>query len=250
MTLPAVPYSARQDDSRPALAIEAHGITKSFVGTRALDAVDFEVARGEVHGLVGKNGAGKSTFMKILSGAQAPDAGEIVVGGKAFKALSPAEGRAAGISIVYQNPELHLDLSVGGQHLPRRRAAQGHGPDRRPRDGAACLGAAVRALACRCPSTAASAISTSPTGSRSPSPRRCGREAHVLLLDEPTAALNKTQADFLFRLIRDLARQGMAVVYVSHHLDEVLAIADRITGAAERPEGDRGRSRGRPTRTS
>ena len=74
------------------LAIRVRGVTKSFLGTRALDDIDFEVARGEVHGLVGKNGAGKSTFMNILSGAQPPDSGEIVVGGKAFKALNPAEG--------------------------------------------------------------------------------------------------------------------------------------------------------------
>jgi rhamnose transport system ATP-binding protein len=94
------------------LALRARGVTKSFLGTRALDDVDFDVARGEVHALVGKNGAGKSTLMKILSGAQPPDSGEIIVGGKAFRVLNPAEGRAAGIAVVYQNPELHLDLSV------------------------------------------------------------------------------------------------------------------------------------------
>jgi ABC-type sugar transport system ATPase subunit len=203
MTLQAVPYSARQDDSRPALAIE-------------------------VHGLVGKNGAGKSTFMKILSGAQAPDAGEIVVGGKAFRALSPAEGRAAGIAIVYQNPELHLDLSVAANIFLGAEPRKGMGliddraMARRASDLLSRLGLSLPVdgrlgdldIAHRQQVAIAKAVR---------------EEAHVLLLDEPTAALNKTQADFLFRLIRDLARQGMAIVYVSHHLDEVLAISDRIT---------------------
>ncbi len=93
-------------------AIKAVGIGKAFYGSPALQDVDFDVAPGEIHGLVGKNGAGKSTFMKILSGAQPPDTGEIVVGGQAFRALSPADGQAAGIAVVYQNPEMHLDLSV------------------------------------------------------------------------------------------------------------------------------------------
>ena len=228
MSLQAVPDSTRGHATRSLLAIEAHGITKAFVGTLALDRIDFEVARGEIHGLVGKNGAGKSTFMGILSGAQAPDAGEIVVGGKAFKALSPAEGRAAGIATVYQNPELHLDLSVAANIFlgaePRR-----------------ALGLIDHRATARRASELLSRL-----GLSLPVHRRLGEldiahrqqvaiakavrdDVHVLLLDEPTAALNKAQADFLFRLIRDLAQQGMAVVYVSHQLDEVLAISDRIT---------------------
>ncbi len=211
-----------------ALAIAARGISKSFLGTVALDDVDFEVASGEVHGLVGKNGAGKSTFMKILSGAQPPDSGEIIVGGTAFTALDPSEARVAGVAVVYQNPELHLDMSVAANIFmgaePRTRL--GLVDDRAMVKGALALLARL--------------------GLSLPVEKRLGEldiahrqqvaiakavrgKAHLLLLDEPTAALNKTQADFLFRLIRDLALQGMGVVYVSHHLDEVLAISDRIT---------------------
>ncbi len=228
MSCQASPDIDQNGNARRALAIEAYGITKTFVGTRALDGVDFLVACGEVHGLVGKNGAGKSTFMKILSGAQAPDAGEIVVGGKAFKALSPAEGRAAGIAIVYQNPELHLDLSVAANMFlgAEPRKALGIIDDRamarRASELLSRLGLSLPVyqrlgdldIAHRQQVAIAKAVRA---------------EAHVLLLDEPTAALNKNQADFLFRLIRDLAQQGMAIVYVSHHLDEVLAISDRIT---------------------
>jgi ABC-type sugar transport system ATPase subunit len=210
------------------LAIQVQGVTKSFLGQRALDDVDFEVARGEVHGLVGKNGAGKSTFMKILSGAQPPDSGEIIVGGTAFKALNPAEGRAAGIAIVYQNPELHLDLTVAANIFlgAEPRKAFGILDD--------------KAMAARATELLARLGLDLPVNQRLGDLDIADRQqvaiakavrekAHVLLLDEPTAALNKAQAEFLFRLIRDLARQGMAVVYVSHHLDEVLAISDRIT---------------------
>ena len=215
-------------DSGTPLAIRVQGVTKSFLGTRALDDIDFEVARGEVHGLVGKNGAGKSTFMKILSGAQPPDSGEIVVGGKAFKALDPAEGRAAGIAIVYQNPELHLDLSVAANIFLGAEPRKAFGVlddgamQKRARELLARLGLNLPVnqrlgdldIADRQQVAIAKAVR---------------EEAHVLLLDEPTAALNKAQAEFLFRLIRDLAKQGMAIVYVSHHLDEVLDISDRIT---------------------
>ena len=209
-------------------AIQTVGVGKSFYGSAALEGIDFEVARGEIHGLVGKNGAGKSTFMKILSGAQPPDVGTIVVGGQTFGALSPADGQAAGIAIVYQNPEMHLDLSIAANIFL--------GDE--PRKGFGLID--TKAMASR-----ASAL-LERLGISLPVNTRLGeldiahrqqvaiakavrKQPHVLLLDEPTAALNKGQADFLFRLIRDLANQGIAIVYVSHHLDEVLAISDRIT---------------------
>jgi ribose transport system ATP-binding protein len=215
-------------NSATPLAIQVQSVTKSFLGQRALDDIDFEVARGEVHGLVGKNGAGKSTFMKILSGAQPPDSGQIIVGGRAFKALNPAEGRAAGIAIVYQNPELHLDLTVAANIFLGAEPRKAFGIiDEK------AMAQQARELLAR-------------LGLNLPVDKRLGdfdiadrqqvaiakavrEKAHVLLLDEPTAALNKAQAEFLFNLIRDLARQGMAIVYVSHHLDEVLEISDRIT---------------------
>ncbi|MDQ0391972.1 sugar ABC transporter ATP-binding protein [Labrys monachus] len=212
----------------PVPAIEARAITKAFLGTCALDGVDFAVAPGEIHGLVGKNGAGKSTFMKILSGAQPPDSGQIVVGGQAFRALNPADGRAAGIAVVYQNAELHLDLSVAANIFL--------GAEPRTRLGLLD----DRAMARKASALLARLGLSLPVGTRLGDldiahrqqvaiAKAVREEARVLLLDEPTAALNKSQADFLFRLIRSLARQGMAIVYVSHHLDEVLAISDRIT---------------------
>ena len=209
-------------------AISALGVAKRFGGTVALDGIDFMVSRGEVHGLVGKNGAGKSTFLKILSGALHPDAGKIVVGGRAFDALTPLEARRAGIAAVYQNPELHLDLSVaeniflGSEPLTRWGLVDDATMTRRAQALLERLGLSVPAasrlgdldLALRQQVAIAKAVR---------------EDASVLLLDEPTSALNAGQVEFLFQLIRNLARGGMAIVYISHHLDEVLAIADRIT---------------------
>ena len=214
--------------SETPLAIQVQGVTKSFLGQRALDDIHFEVARGEVHGLVGKNGAGKSTFMKILSGAQPPDSGDIIVGGKAFKALNPAEGRAAGIAIVYQNPELHLDLSVAANIFlgAEPRMALGIIDEKAM---ARQAGELLARLGLKLPVGTRLGDLDIADRQQVAIAKAVREKAHVLLLDEPTAALNKAQAEFLFSLIRDLARQGMAIVYVSHHLDEVLAISDRIT---------------------
>ena len=209
-------------------AIVARGIGKSFFGTAALEGVDFTVAHGEVHGLVGKNGAGKSTFLKILSGAQPPDSGTITLGGRTFSALNPAEARAAGIAVVYQNPELHPDLTVAANIFL--------GAEQRTRLGLIDDSAMLR--------EAAALVGR--LGLALPVERRLGdldiadrqqvaiakavrEEATLLLLDEPTAALNKTQTEFLFRLIRNLSAGGMAIVYISHHLDEVLAVSDRVS---------------------
>ncbi|WP_198010777.1 sugar ABC transporter ATP-binding protein [Kaistia granuli] len=215
-------------NSATPLAIQVQSVTKSFLGQRALDDIDFEVARGEVHGLVGKNGAGKSTFMKILSGAQPPDSGQIIVGGKAFKALNPAEGRAAGIAIVYQNPELHLDLTVAANIFlgAEPRKALGIIDEKAMSRQAAEL---LARLGLDLPVDKRLGDFDIADRQQVAIAKAVREKAHVLLLDEPTAALNKAQAEFLFNLIRDLAKQGMAIVYVSHHLDEVLEISDRIT---------------------
>lgn len=224
----AFPSSAVSEPSPSSPAIEARAIGKSFYGVCALDAVDFTVGRGEIHGLVGKNGAGKSTLMKILSGAQPPDTGQIIVSGKAFRALSPADSQAAGIAVVPQNPEMHLNLSVAANIFlgaePRSRFGLV--------DDAAMARQASRLLerlGLALPVAASVGNLDIAQRQQVAIAKAVRRDPHVLLLDEPTAALNKGQTDFLFRLIRDLAGQGIAIVYVSHHLDEVLAISDRIS---------------------
>ena len=204
--------------------LELRGIKKSFGGVKALQGVDFSVAPGEIVGLVGGNGAGKSTLMKISAGAYLPDEGTVTMNGQTPQ--SPAEAIRLGVSLVRQELIQAGDLDVGANvmlgHEPHRygiidrgalyrRAAQalervGGGIDPRTPLG----GAVARAEAAR--------------GDRA----RAVADAKVLLLDEPTATLTETDAARLFDLLRDLRKQGLGMVYISHRLAEVLEITDRI----------------------
>lgn len=209
-------------------ALEAVGISKAYAGTLALNNVGLSVAPGEVHGLIGKNGAGKSTLMKVLSGAIPFSAGRIAVHGETVGKLDPIRARQVGIGIVHQNAELHLNLSVaanlflGQEKRNRFRMVD----DRAMRTGAEeALGNLGLSLPPDClladldiADRQLVAIAKAVQGN-----------ASVLLLDEPTAALNKSQTEFLFRLVRSLSSAGMSTVYISHHLDEVIEITDRIT---------------------
>lgn len=225
----AVATSTRHfGDKALAYAICATGITKSFLGSKALDSVDFAVERGEIHGLVGKNGAGKSTLVKILAGAQPPDTGEISIGDATYKNLDPLTCRKAGVAVVYQNAELHLDLSVAANIFLGAEPRKGLGiideaeMERRAAEVLAKIGLALPVEKRLCDLDAAHRQQVAIA-------KAVREKAKVLLLDEPTAALNKAQADFLFSLIRDLAGHGLAIVYISHHLEEVLFISDRIS---------------------
>jgi ABC-type sugar transport system ATPase subunit len=194
---------------------------------QALAGVDFAVAAGEVHALLGENGAGKSTLMKVIAGSVVPDAGRMTLEGDELPFGSPDAARQRGVAIVYQDLSLVPPLSVGENvflgrwHGPRgvvdwsalHEAARGSlrriGFDVDPRRPVRELGMAERQLV-----EIAKALST---------------EVHVLLLDEPTSALSDREAHRLFEIIRDLTDSGVAAVYVSHRLTEVLQIADRIT---------------------
>lgn len=219
----------QQSDHGPEnLAIDARGISKSFIGTRAVDNVDFSVARGEVHGLVGKNGAGKSTLIKILSGALSPDQGDIRVGFQTFRAMDPLSCRKAGIAVVHQNAELHFELSVaanvflGAEPRSHFGLVDDAAMNRKTQELMNQLGLDIAVTARLGDLDVASRQQVAIA-------KAIREDASVLLLDEPTAALNKNQAEFLFRLIRSLTARGLAIVYISHHLDEVLSISDRIT---------------------
>jgi ABC-type sugar transport system ATPase subunit len=210
--------------SAPVLAAE--GLAKRFGNTIALDNVDFDVARGEVHALVGENGAGKSTLIKILAGAFPPDAGTVTIGGAGYRS-DPLHARLAGVRTIYQDRTLVAALSVAENillgDLPRR-----HGMV----DWEAVTATARTALADLAPHIDPSAL----VATLRPADRQLveiaralvGRAA-VLIFDEPTATLSAPECDQLLKLIRRLAANGLAIVYVSHHLDEVHEIADRIT---------------------
>jgi ABC-type sugar transport system ATPase subunit len=208
--------------------LEVNNLTRRFPGVTAVAGVDFTLRAGEVHALLGENGAGKSTFIKMLGGAIRPDGGTIRLNGQAVEFHSPAEALAAGIAIIYQELVLCPHLSVAENvlmgHLPRRNGLAIDWPETQRRVAAllAQLGVSlplqrpVRRL-----STAQQQLVEIA--------KALSRDSRILVLDEPSAALGQRDLEHLFDVITRLRMQGVAIVYISHRLEEVFAIADRVT---------------------
>jgi ABC-type sugar transport system ATPase subunit len=204
-------------------------IGKSFPGVRALDGVSFDVAAGEIHALVGENGAGKSTLMKILSGVYPTGDydGSVFINGseQQFRGIRDAE--QAGVAVVFQElslvPELSIAENIFLGRLPAKAGAI------RWSDLYAQVGTLLRDLDFDLP--AGTRVRELGIGQQQmvEIAKALSHEARVLVLDEPTAALNETESETLFRTLRRLRGRGMAMVYISHRLDEVLALADRVT---------------------
>jgi rhamnose transport system ATP-binding protein len=208
--------------------LELQGLSKSFGGLRALDDVSLSLEAGEVMALVGENGAGKSTLVRIITGAHAPDAGRVSVAGQTISRADPLLARSLGIAPIYQQPALFPDLTVaenmamglepGGAwrriDWPARRA--------RARELLARVGASIDidapASTLRMAEQQLVEIA-----------RAMGAKARVLLMDEPTAALSDREAERLFELIAELRASGVAVLYISHRLEELHRVADRVT---------------------
>ncbi|PLW66178.1 sugar ABC transporter ATP-binding protein, partial [Streptomyces sp. DJ] len=203
------------------------GVRKVFPGTVALDRVDFDLRRGEVHVLLGENGAGKSTLIKMLSGAHRPDAGRILVDGEPVRIGSAQDAERLGIATIYQEFNLVPGLSVAENiflgRQPRRfglvdrrrmnadaaALLQRVGVDVDPRTPVAELGIARLQMV-----EIAKALSL---------------DARVLIMDEPTAVLTTGEVDKLFRIVRRLREDGVGVVFITHHLEEIAALGDRVT---------------------
>jgi simple sugar transport system ATP-binding protein len=213
--------------SRPTV-LEMRGIVKQFPGVLANDDVSFDLARGEVHALLGENGAGKSTLMNILYGLYKPDAGEILVGGKSVSFGSAKDAIEAGLGMVHQ----HFML------IPVMTVAENIILATEPTRGGAFLdydsaNARVRALAQQFgfaidPDAKIEDISVGQQ-QRVEILKALYRRADILILDEPTAVLTPQEATELFGILRSLQREGMSIIFISHKLNEVLEIADRIT---------------------
>jgi rhamnose transport system ATP-binding protein len=221
------PVTERRERSRTLLSLR--GIDKRYFGVHALRGVDFEVREGEVHALVGENGAGKSTLIKIIAGAEQPDAGEIFFGGEPVTIHSTQVAFRLGVATVYQEPQIFPDLSVvenvflgrelrdaignvdraderkrvrelvAGLHLDPRLAGRRMGD----------LSLAEQQLVLICKALA--------------------QEARLIIYDEPSAILTQRETDTLFGVIRRLQERGVATIYISHRLEEIFEIADRVT---------------------
>jgi simple sugar transport system ATP-binding protein len=207
--------------------LELKGITKRFPGVVANDHVDFELAKGEVHALLGENGAGKSTLMNILYGLYHPDEGEIRLNGQALQIDSPRAAIDAGIGMVHQHFMLIPVMSVAENIVlamePRRGPFLDHATaNERVRDISQRFGLAVR------PEARIESISVG-MQQRVEILKALYRGAEILILDEPTAVLTPQEAEELFTILRSLQAEGKSIIFISHKLGEVLAIADRIT---------------------
>lgn len=213
-------------NTTPSLAIEMRGITKRFAGVVANDGVDFDARFGEVHALIGENGAGKSTLMSVLAGLYRPDAGSVAIAGQAVDFRSPRDAIGHGIGMVYQHFMLVEPFTVAENMLLGR---EGQGTwletDAVEREVAALgerFGLEVD------PRARIWQLSVGEQ-QRVEILRALFRGARILVLDEPTAVLTPQEATGLIRTLRGMAAEGFCVVFISHKLDEVLAVADRVT---------------------
>lgn len=208
--------------------LEARGVSKAFGRVAALRSADLRLEAGEVHGLLGENGAGKSTLVGILTGLQAPDSGVVAVGGQPVGRLTPVSARALGIACIHQQPALVPDLSVAENLALRLDPPRALGRVRRDRWRSRALDLLARAGGGMDPDTEAGALPL-PLRQRVEIACALGSGARVLLMDEPTASLARPDQQRLLALVRSLRAAGVAILYISHRLEEVAALADRVT---------------------
>ncbi|HKC63342.1 MAG TPA: sugar ABC transporter ATP-binding protein, partial [Pyrinomonadaceae bacterium] len=208
--------------------LQAINITKSYAGVHALKSASFELRAGEVHALIGENGAGKSTLIKIITGAVEPDSGEIKLSGETITHNSPRVAKQLGIAAIYQQPALFPELTVAENiALGLEQAGMlGRVDWRERRERATELLAQVGA---RIDTERAAGELTMPQQQLVEIARALGAKAKVLIMDEPTASLSEEDTQNLFRVIRSLRSTGAGIIYISHRLEELPVIADRVT---------------------
>ncbi|MFJ7848903.1 sugar ABC transporter ATP-binding protein [Peribacillus sp. NPDC097206] len=209
--------------------LELKGITKKFPGVTALDQVEFKLKPGEIHALMGENGAGKSTFIKVITGVHAPDEGEILLNGKRIDFSNPREAQAAGIAAIYQHVTNYPDLSVTENifmghekirkgtrrllwkemHIEAKKILEQLGSNIDPKMEMSALSVAQQQIV-----EIAKAIST---------------EAKIIIMDEPTAALTARESEELYKITESLRDQGSSIVFISHRFEDMYRLASQVT---------------------
>ena len=209
------------------LILELRGITKIFPGVKALDNVHFQLRRGEVHALMGENGAGKSTFIKVITGVYPAEEGEMYLEGEKVRFLNPRESKKAGIAAVYQHPTSYPDLSVtenifmgheivknglirwNQMHKETEKLLARLNANFKPTDEMGTLSIAQQQMV-----EIAKALSM---------------EAKIIILDEPTAALTQNESQELYRVVDQLKADGVSVIFISHRFEDMYRLAERVT---------------------
>jgi rhamnose transport system ATP-binding protein len=208
--------------------LDAKSISKSFEGVRALKNVSFDLLEGEVHALIGENGAGKSTLIKVITGAIPADSGTLEIRGRPVPQNDPAVARSLGIAAIYQQPSLFPHLTVAENialALESRRAwrkVNWKERNRRARELIERVGGSIQ------PERLTATLSM-PEQQIVEIAKAIGADAKILIMDEPTASLTDREVDSLFKIIALLRSQGAGIIYISHRLEEISAIADRVT---------------------
>ena len=208
--------------------LEVRNVTKTYPGVVALDNVSFDVEEGEILALIGENGAGKSTVIKTIAGAIQPDSGEILIDGKRFTKLTPTQAKEAGIGVVYQELNLVPSLSIMENiFLGDRVGGRRFGPNfremrRRSEEIMADLGVKIDV------STQVQMLSTAQMQIVEIA-KAVVKNCKVLIMDEPSASIPMAEVENMFRIVRRLREKGVAVIYISHRLEELFELCDRVT---------------------
>lgn len=207
--------------------LSVRDIVKKYPGVIAINKLSFEVKEGEVHALIGENGAGKSTLIKTLSGAITPDSGTIYIDGKEFGAMTPKLAKEQGIEVIYQEFTLVPGISAAENVFLGEKTSQGIFVNTKEREARAKalfqqmnvnidVSGPVKNLSPACQQIVEIAKAVS-------------RNVKILIMDEPTAPLTVSEVDTLFQIVRDLKKKGVTIIYISHRLEELFEIADRVT---------------------
>ncbi len=208
--------------------LQLKNISKSFPGVKALENVSFDLKPGEVHILLGENGAGKSTLMKVIAGAYLPDAGEIIIGGKPVSNLNPRKAQELGVGIIYQEfnlvPNINVAENIFIDKLPCK-----HGIFLDHRKMHSDAKQVLDSLKMNVPTTAKIVQISTAQQQMVEVAKALTHNSRILIMDEPTASLTDREIDQLFRTIRDLKAKGIGIIYISHRLQEMREIGDRVT---------------------
>ncbi|QYM74970.1 sugar ABC transporter ATP-binding protein [Leucobacter luti] len=214
-------------DRAAGLSLQAIGLVKEYPGVRALDGVSLDLRPGEVHAIIGENGAGKSTLIKTLAGAIAPTSGTITVNGEAHDRLTPQSARELGIAVIYQEFTLFPNLSASENVFLGEFIRKGPVLDRKT------MAAKSAALFARLGVTIqpSALVETLTTGYQQivEIAKALSKEAKLLIMDEPSAPLTASEVDAMFAIVETLRREGMTIVYISHRMEEIFRLSDRVT---------------------